>query len=217
MTAVMRRCLAVAAIALALLLDATGWSTTVVCLGDSLTAGLGLSEEQAYPALVEGLAKADRRDWRVVNAGVSGDTTAGGLRRVAWALKAKPDLVLVELGGNDGLRGLSLEQTRANLRSIIERIQAEHVAVCVVGMRLPTNYGETYRDGFARVFPEVATATGAPLLPFLLEGVAGKPELNQPDGIHPTADGQRLVARTVYRFLVERLEPKAEEPAKPKE
>jgi acyl-CoA thioesterase-1 len=186
-------------------------AVTVVCLGDSLTAGYGLAEEQAYPALVEAMAKADHRDWRVINAGVSGDTTAGGLRRVAWTLKAKPDVVLVELGGNDGLRGVAVDETRANLRTIVERIQAGGAKAFVVGMRLPTNYGEAHREEFARVFPEVAKATSAPLLPFLLEGVAGKAELNQADGIHPNADGQRIVARTVYDFLIAQLEPKAQE------
>jgi acyl-CoA thioesterase-1 len=195
---------------LLLLLPAWTWSATIVCLGDSLTAGYGLSEEQAYPAMVEELAKQDHRDWRVVNAGVSGDTTAGGLRRVGWVLRAKPDVVLVALGGNDGLRGMKLEQTRQNLADIAARVQGAGVKACIAGMMLPTNYGDDYRAGFAKIFPEVAAQTKSPLLDFLLAGVGGKPGLNQADGIHPTAEGQKLVARTVYDFLVGVLEPKPE-------
>lgn len=191
-----------------ILVPAASWGATIVCLGDSLTAGYGLSEEQAYPALVEAMAKADKRDWRVINAGNSGDTTAGGLRRVPWVLKAKPDVVLVALGGNDGLRGMKLEQTRQNLEEIVARVQGAGAKACVAGMLLPTNYGEEYRTGFARIFPEIADKTKSPLLPFLLVGVGGKPELNQADGIHPTAEGQRIVAKTVYGFLLGVLEPK---------
>ncbi len=184
-----------------LLLSASCWSATIVCLGDSLTAGRGLSEDDAYPMLVQDLAKADGLDWRVVNAGVSGDTTAGGLRRVEWVLKAKPDVVLIALGGNDGLRGLPLETTRANLTAIVERISARKVSVCLAGMMLPVNYGEEYRTGFAGLFPRIATEKHIALMPFLLVGVGGKPELNQADGIHPTSDGQKIIAANVYAFL----------------
>lgn len=176
-------------------------AATIVCLGDSITAGLGLSEEEAYPALVQGLARADGLDWRLVNAGVSGDTTAGGLRRVAWLVKGSPDLVLVALGANDGLRGLPVAVSRANLLAIIDRLRAAKVQVALAGMVLPMNYGEDYRTAFAALFPALAAEHHLPLLPFLLEGVGGKPELNQADGIHPTAAGQRLIAAHVYAFL----------------
>ncbi|MBA3687012.1 MAG: arylesterase [Planctomycetes bacterium] len=176
-------------------------ATTVVCLGDSLTAGYGLTEDQAYPAVVERLAQADGRAWRVVNAGVSGDTTAGGLRRLAWALKAKPDILLLALGANDGLRGVPVAQTKRNLGEIVERAQATGARVLVAGMQLPTNYGADFREAFAAVFPAVATAARAELLPFLLAGVGGDAALNQADGIHPNADGQQRIAALVYAAL----------------
>jgi acyl-CoA thioesterase-1 len=176
-------------------------AATIVCLGDSITAGRGLSEEEAYPALVQGLARQDGLDWRVVNAGVSGDTTAGGLRRVDWLIKGSPDLVLIALGANDGLRGLPVAASSANLRAIIDRLRAAKVRVALAGMLLPMNYGEDYRSAFAAIFPALAAECHLPLLPFLLEGVGGKAELNQADGIHPTAAGQRLIAAHVYAFL----------------
>jgi acyl-CoA thioesterase-1 len=176
-------------------------AATIVCLGDSITAGLGLSEEEAYPALVQALARQDGLDWRLVNAGVSGDTTAGGLRRIDWLVKGSPDLVLVALGANDGLRGLPVAVSKANLLAIIDRLRAAKVQVALAGMFLPMNYGEDYRTAFAAIFPALAAENRIPLLPFLLEGVGGKPELNQADGIHPTAAGQRLIAAHVYAFL----------------
>ncbi len=176
-------------------------AATIVCLGDSITAGLGLSEDEAYPAVVEGLARHDGLDWRLVNAGVSGDTTAGGLRRIDWLVKGSPDLVLVALGANDGLRGLPLAASRDNLLATVERLRAAKVRVALAGMYLPMNYGEEYRTAFAALFPAVAAQAHLPLLPFLLEGVGGKPELNQADGIHPTAAGQRLIAEHVHPFL----------------
>jgi acyl-CoA thioesterase-1 len=175
---------------------------TVVCLGDSITAGRGLDEDQAYPALVEALARQDQRAWTVVNAGVSGDTSAGGLRRVDWVLRAHPDVVLVALGGNDGLRGQPVAAMRDNLLQIIDRCAAAHVRVAVAGMQMPTNYGADYRADFAAVFPAVAAARQVPLMPFLLAGVGGHPDLNQADGIHPTAAGQAIIARAVYAFLI---------------
>ena len=181
---------------------ATAASATIVCLGDSITAGRGLDEDQAYPALVETLARNDHRDWTVINAGVSGDTTAGGLRRVDWVLRAHPDLVLIALGGNDGLRGQPPAQMQANLLAIIDRCATAHVRTALAGMQMPTNYGADYRAAFAAVFPAVTGARSIPLLPFLLDGVGGHPDLNQADGIHPTAEGQQKVAALVYAFLV---------------
>jgi len=180
---------------------------TIICLGDSLTAGYGLTEDQAYPALIEGLAAHDHLSWRVINAGVSGDTTTGGLHRLAWILRAKPDLVLIALGGNDGLRGLPLDMTRDNLVRLVEQVQASGARVCVAGMLLPRNFGEDYRSQFAGIFPAVVKATHCPLMPFLLAGVGGNPSLNQADGIHPNVVGQQIVARNVYRFLLSQLEP----------
>jgi acyl-CoA thioesterase-1 len=177
------------------------YGATIVCLGDSLTAGHGLDEDQAYPALLQGLAQADGLDWRVINAGISGDTSAGGLRRVPWLVKAKPDWAVVALGANDGLRGLPTEALRANLLAIIDRFSAAGVRVALVGMRMPVNYGEDYRTAFDAVFPAVAKERDLPLLPFLLTDVGGVAAMNQADGIHPNAEGQRLIARSLYTFL----------------
>ncbi len=176
-------------------------AATIVCLGDSLTAGLGVDEDQAFPAVVQHLARSDGLDWTLINAGVSGDTSAGGLRRVAWLVKAKPDWVLVALGANDGLRGQPPSATHDNLVAIVQHFRAAGVKVALAGMQMPTNYGEEHRTAFAAVFPQIAQETSAPLLPFLLDGVGGVARLNQADGIHPTVEGQALVARHVYAFL----------------
>ncbi|HUG37645.1 MAG TPA: arylesterase [Candidatus Limnocylindrales bacterium] len=173
----------------------------VVVFGDSLTAGFGLTQEEAYPARLGARLRADGFDYRVVNAGVSGDTTAGGLRRVDWALRLNPDVVVVALGGNDGLRGLDLATTRANLAAIVERFQAAGAKILLAGMRLPPNYGGDYAGRFARMYETVARERGVPLMPFLLDGVGGKARLNQPDGIHPTAEGQRIIADRVWPHL----------------
>ena len=176
-------------------------AATIVCLGDSLTAGKGLEEGEAYPALVEQLARADGLDWRVINAGVSGDTSTAGLRRLAWVLKGKPDVVFIALGANDGLRGQPTTVLQDNLIAIIEKCRAASAMVAMAGLQIPTNYGEDYRLAFSGVFPTVAQQQKIPLLPFLLQGVGGVPGLNQADGIHPTAEGQRLMAAQVYAFL----------------
>lgn len=184
-------------------------ATTIVCLGDSLTAGRGLDEADAYPALVQELARADGLEWTVVNAGVSGDTSAGGLRRLGWVLKAKPAWLFVALGANDGLRGQPPTETRRNLDAICVQAMAAGTRVALAGMLMPANYGEEHRAAFAGLFPAIAAERKVPLLPFLLEGVGGRAELNQADGIHPTAEGQRIVARTVYAFLKPLVEGKA--------
>jgi acyl-CoA thioesterase-1 len=137
----------------------------------------------------------------VVNAGVSGDTSAGGLRRVDWALRARPEIVIVALGANDGLRGLPVDALRDNLEQIVRRVRAAGARVLLAGMRVPPNYGDEYARDFAAVFPEVARRTGVPLAPFLLDGVAGEARLNQADGIHPTAEGQRLIASRLWSHL----------------
>jgi acyl-CoA thioesterase-1 len=173
----------------------------VVFLGDSLTAGYGLSEEQAYPALLEARMREAGIDLPVVNAGVSGDTTAGGLARLDWILRQKVAVLVVALGANDGLRGVPLGETRRNLARIIERGQAAGARVVLAGMKLPTNYGPQYRDGFERNYTDLARQYGVSLVPFLLEGVGGVTSLNQADGIHPTAEGQRLIADLVWPVL----------------
>jgi len=173
----------------------------VVALGDSLTAGYGVAQDEAWPALVNAQLRQEGYAYRVVNAGVSGDTTAGGLRRVDWALRAGPEVTIVALGANDGLRGLPLDPMRANLVALVERLSARGVRVLLAGMRLPPNYGDEYSRAFAAVFPGVAREEGVALMPFLLDGVAGDARLNQADGIHPNAAGHRVIAARVWPYL----------------
>jgi acyl-CoA thioesterase-1 len=177
----------------------------IVVLGDSITAGYGLDPEQAYPALLQEKVDAARLPFAVVNAGVSGDTTSGGLRRIAWALGPGADVLIVALGGNDGLRGISPKQSAENLAGIIQRARAKApgIAVIVAGMQMPENMGAEFIEEFRAVFPRIAKENGAALVPFLLEGVGGVAALNQPDLIHPNAEGQKRVAENVWK----RLEP----------
>jgi acyl-CoA thioesterase-1 len=175
----------------------------VVFLGDSLTAGLGLPEDQAYPAVLDRRLDAEGTPVRVLNAGVSGDTTAGGLARLDWLLKQKPAVLAVALGGNDGLRGLDLADTEKNLREIVRRAKASGARVLLLGMQIPPNYGPEYTERFQGMYPKIAKELDVPLVPFLLEGVGGAADLNQADGIHPTAKGQEMVAATVEPYLKE--------------
>jgi len=174
----------------------------IVAFGDSLTAGLGVAAEEAWPALIEARLRREGYPYRVVNAGVSGDTTAGGVRRVDWVLRNRPEVAVVALGANDGLRGLSTDAMRANLGTIVERLRAAGARVLVAGMEVPPNYGAAYARAFRAVFPDVARQGGATLMPFLLDGVAADPRLNQPDGIHPNAAGHRAIAEHVWPHLV---------------
>jgi acyl-CoA thioesterase-1 len=173
----------------------------VVFLGDSLTAGLGLPAEQAYPALVERTLDREGAPVRVLNAGVSGDTTAGGLSRLDWLLQQKPDVVVVGLGANDGLRGIDLADTERNLGEIIRRSQEAGARVLLLGMQIPPNYGPDYAGRFRDLYPRIADDLDVPLVPFLLEGVGGVSELNQADGIHPNPQGQVRVAENVVPYL----------------
>ena len=173
----------------------------VVFLGDSLTAGYGLAEDQAFPALLGELLEQEGRPVEVVNAGVSGDTTAGGLARVDWILAQAPEVVVVGLGGNDALRGLPLDGTEENLREIVTRCQASGARVLLLGMRMLPNYGPDYVRRFESIYPRLAKELDVPLVPFLLAKVGGVRRLNQDDGIHPTAEGQRLVAQNVLPYL----------------
>ena len=173
----------------------------IVALGDSLTAGLGVLPDEAYPALLEARLRREGYAYRVVNAGVSGDTSAAALRRVDWVLRSNPALVIVALGANDGLRHQSVTAMRDNLFAIVRRLRAAGATVLLAGMRVPPNYGPEYSRAFAAVFPDVARTIGVPLAPFLLDGVAGDGRLNQPDGIHPTAEGQRVIADKLWPHL----------------
>jgi acyl-CoA thioesterase I len=193
-------------VALLIAAPARAQEPVIVALGDSLTAGLGVLTVEAYPALLQTRLAREGFRYRVVNAGVSGDTTAGALRRVDWVLRARPAIVIVALGANDGLRGQPVAAMRDNLVAIITRLRGGGARVLLVGMRLPPNYGAAYTREFAAAFDAVARRTSVPLLPFLLEGVAGRADLNLPDGIHPNAAGQRVVADTVWRGLRPLLE-----------
>ena len=175
----------------------------IVVLGDSITAGFGLDPAQAYPALLQQKVDAARLPFSVVNAGLSGDTTAGGLRRVDWALGGGADVLVIALGGNDGLRGLSPKQTEDNLLGIITKARAKSpgISVIIAGMQMPENMGREFVEKFSAVFPRVAGEAQVTLMPFLLEGVGGVPELNQADMIHPTPEGQKRVAENVWRVL----------------
>jgi acyl-CoA thioesterase-1 len=174
---------------------------TIVALGDSLTAGLGVAADEAYPARLEARLRREGYAYRVINAGVSGDTTAGGRRRLDWVLRAKPAVAIVALGANDALRGLPVAAMEANLAAIVERLQAARVAVLLAGMRAPPNYGPTYVRDFDRVFPGLGRRMKVAFVPFLLEGVAADPRLNQPDGIHPTAAGHQVIADRLWPYL----------------
>jgi acyl-CoA thioesterase-1 len=173
----------------------------IVAFGDSLTAGAGVTPEESYPVqLQRRLDKAGYR-YRVVNAGVSGDTTAGGVRRVDWILKSRPELVIVELGANDGLRGLAIDHARANLEEIIRRLQAAGVKVVLAGMKLPPNYGADYTARFAAMYEELSNKYRLIAMPFFLEGVGGQAKLNQTDGIHPTGAGYRIIVDNLMPVL----------------
>src|SRR5215470_19684079 len=190
------------ALVAALVSPARGAERVVVALGDSLTAGLGVAAEEAWPALIEARLWREGYPYRVVNAGVSGDTTAGALRRVDWVLRNRPQIAVVALGANDGLRGLGTDTMERNLLEIVERFRASGARVLVAGMRVPTNYGDAYGQAFRDVFPDVAKRTGSALMPFLLDGVAADPRLNLPDGIHPNAAGHQVIAEHVWPHLV---------------
>jgi len=188
-----RRAMLLGAALLLLLAPITGPAAArvpeILAFGDSLTAGFGLPSEAAFPARLEARLNAEGIDWHVVNAGVSGDTTAGGLARLDGALADKPEIVILELGANDALRAIDPSAVRANLEAMIEKIQASGAKLLLMGMRAPPNWGEDYQHQFDRIYPELARTHGVTLYPFFLEGVAMDPKLNQPDGLHPNEAG----------------------------
>lgn len=176
---------------------------TLLIIGTSLTAGLGLDPKDAYPALLEAKADSAGLPWTVLNAGLSGETSAGALRRVDWVLSGPGDVVVVETGANDGLRGVDVDSTRANIRALLARVKAARpgVPVLLVQMEAPPNMGQAYTRQFHAIYPALAKEAGVPLLPFLLDGVAGVAKYNQPDGIHPNEDGSKLVAANLWKAL----------------
>ena len=175
----------------------------VVVLGDSIAAGYGVDPSEAYPALLQKKIDAAGLNFTVVNAGVSGDTSADGLNRINWLLKRRIDVLVLELGGNDGLRGVPAATTETNLQAIIDRVKQKYprAQVVIAGMQMPPNMGEAYTTAFRQIFPTLAEKNHAALVPFLLEGVGGDPKLNQPDHIHPTVEGHRIVAENVWKVL----------------
>jgi acyl-CoA thioesterase I len=182
---------------------ASGERGRIVFLGTSLTAGLGLDPEQAYPALIQQKLDAENLRYEAVNAGVSGETSAGARRRIDWLLRQPVAVLVIETGANDGLRGLEVDSLRANIQAIIDATgkMSPRPAIVLVGMRAPPNLGLGYARNFQRVYPELAEKNELPLVPFLLDGVAGRAALNQGDMIHPTAEGQRLMAEHVWEVL----------------
>lgn len=185
---------------------------TVVFVGTSLTAGLGLTDpDEAYPALIQKKIDSLGLNYRVVNAGVSGETSAGALQSIGWLMRSPASVVVIETGANDGLRGLSVAAMRANIQAIIDTVKSEHpdARIVLAGMEAPPNLGARYTSSFREVFPELARANHATLIPFLLEGVAGVDSLNQADGIHPNPEGARVVADNVWRVLRPVLESEA--------
>jgi len=177
----------------------------IVVLGDSLAAGLGLAEAEAFPAVAESLLRTEGFDVDIINAGVSGDTTAGGLSRIAWVLQQPAEILVVELGGNDALRGQPLENTEKNLREIVRRGRESGAEVVLLGMDVPTNYGPDYASAFAEIYPRIAEEEGALLVPGFVRELGADPTLLQPDGLHPTAEGQRRLALVVLPVLIEML------------
>lgn len=175
----------------------------ILFFGDSLTAGYGLEPGDAFPALIQERLDSLGLPYQVVNAGLSGETTASGKNRLAWVLDPEVSLVVLELGANDGLRGIPLEETKGNLQAMVDMVQEKlpQATLVLVGMQIPPNMGPQYSSGFKEIFPELAEREGIHLVPFLLEGVAGIPRLNQRDGIHPTEEGQRVLAENVWEVL----------------
>lgn len=183
-----------------------GGAVRVAVLGDSLTAGLGLSASQAFPARLQAALRARGLNVRVANAGVSGDTTAGGLARLDWTLAGRPQLVIVELGGNDALRGLPPAEAYANLDAILTRLQKAGVQALLAGMRAPRNLGSQYYNSFNAIYPRLARKHKVPLYPFFLAGVVGNPALNQADGIHPNVKGVAVIVRRILPLVLRTIE-----------
>jgi acyl-CoA thioesterase I len=175
----------------------------IICYGNSLTAGLGVQPDQAFPALLENKIKKFGKDYRVINAGVSGETSADGLTRIDWILNQTADIFILELGGNDGLRGLPPNQTKSNLQAIIDKVKLTNpkTKIVIAGMMVPPNMGEFYSNDFIKIFPDLARINKLLLIPFLLENVGGNPDLNQADGIHPTPAGHKIVAENVFKVI----------------
>ncbi|MGW8186867.1 MAG: arylesterase [Desulfobacterales bacterium] len=178
---------------------------TIVAMGDSLTEGLGVPEEKAYPMQLQKALRDKGYDYRVVNAGISGETSSGARSRMEWVLRMKPDIIILETGANDGLRGLDPELIRRNIRELVDAFTAKGIVVVLAGMKTVPNLGPAYSKMFADVYTDVGGDNDVILIPFFLEGVAGVPKLNQPDGIHPTADGYARVVKHIFPYVAEAI------------
>ncbi len=181
---------------------------TILFFGNSITAGYQLDMDEAFPALIQNRLDSLEFNYQVINAGLSGETTAGGMSRIEWVLNTVPDVFVLELGANDGLRGLPLDASRKNLQDIVDAVKKANpeVKIILAGMQVPPNLGQDYTQAFREIFPELAKSNSATLIPFILEGVAGNPELNLSDGIHPTPEGHMILAETVWKYLEPLLE-----------
>ena len=179
---------------------------TILFLGDSLTEGLGVNKKEAYPSLVQNLIKTNlNKEISIINGGVSGSTTSDGLARLKWYLRKKPSIILIALGANDGLRGLNLKKTQENLEEIVVNAKESGAKVLLAGMLMPPNYGPNYTQDFEKMYRDIQKKYNLKSMPFLLDGIAGKQEFNQRDGIHPNAKGHILIAKKVFEFLKDEL------------
>lgn len=190
--------------------NSTENSFRILILGDSLTEGYGVSAQQAFPSLLEKklndeFSSDKNRSYEIINAGISGSTSSGGVSRIEWLLKSKPDFVILALGGNDGLRGVPVEETKNNLEKIILAAKSKDIPTLLAGMKMPPNYGIEYTREFSKQFEDLANQENVPLIPFLLEGVGGNPAMNLPDRIHPNPAGHQKIAQTVYQNLINHL------------
>ncbi len=185
--------------------SAYGAEKRLVILGDSLSEGYGVASQVAYPALLQIQIQKSGKNWKVINASVSGSTSASGPGRLRWQLKTKPDLLLLELGANDGLRGLDPLKMEENLDQVLSECKKEKVPVILAGMKMPMNYGKEYRQKFESVFPRLARKYQIPLIPFFLDGIAGNAKLNQADGIHPNEKGHQILADKIYQQIKDQL------------
>ncbi|MFL5783363.1 MAG: arylesterase [Bacteriovoracaceae bacterium] len=176
-------------------------ATTILVMGDSLTEGYHLAKEEAYPYLIEQELKKTNPDIKVINGGVSGSTSASADKRLDWYLKAKPEIMVLALGANDGLRGVKPEETEKNLDSTITKAKSKGIKVILAGMKMPPNFGKEFTEKFGKIFPTLAKKHHLIFIPFILEGVASDPKLNLPDGIHPNPEGHKIMAKTVLKYL----------------
>lgn len=176
---------------------------TIIFFGNSLTAGYGLEPEEGFAGIIQAKIDSLGLDYQVINGGVSGETTASGLNRLDWFIEEEPYIFILELGGNDGLRGIAVAETKNNLQKMIRAVREKYpdTHIILAGMQIPPNMGQAYSRDFRAIFPDLAEEENVALIPFLLEGVAGEPDLNLPDGIHPSKEGHRIVAETVWEYL----------------